>query len=186
MCVKLPSDWLLQSLRCAMATWYKLSSSKNILQISLLRWYIIVQWKNSLTTSFSAITKHTSSHPAKTPAVAQFCCQCYKCCWHGMKIWQFYVLFYLFGLCVAYGIFLGYWCQYEWCGIPFFGRPFVKWFALCYQTVVSVPSVCLSCPVCDVAILWPNGWMDQDETWHADRPWPLAHCVRWGPSTPSP
>ena len=30
---------------------------------------------------------------------------------------------------------------------------------------------CLSCPVlsvCDVGLglLWPNGWMDQDETWH--------------------
>jgi len=36
-----------------------------------------------------------------------------------------------------------------------FGRLFVKQFALCYQTVV-----CLSvCPVCDVDVLWPNGWM---------------------------
>jgi len=26
---------------------------------------------------------------------------------------------------------------------------------------------CLSCPVCDVRALWPNGWTDQDETWHA-------------------
>ena len=30
---------------------------------------------------------------------------------------------------------------------------------------------CLSCPVylsvCDVHALWPNGWTDQDETWHA-------------------
>ena len=26
---------------------------------------------------------------------------------------------------------------------------------------------CLSvCPVCDVRALWPNGWTDQDETWH--------------------
>ena len=49
-----------------------------------------------------------------------------------------------------------------------FGRPFVKRFALCYQTVV-----CLSClPVCNVGVLWPNGWMDQDETWHAGRPLP--------------
>ena len=22
---------------------------------------------------------------------------------------------------------------------------------------------CPVCPVCDVGILWPNGWMDQDE-----------------------
>jgi len=46
--------------------------------------------------------------------------------------------------------------------IIIFGRPFVKWFTLCYQILV-----CLSCPVCDVDVLWPNGWMDQGETWHA-------------------
>jgi len=26
--------------------------------------------------------------------------------------------------------------------------------------------------------------MDEDETWHAGRPRPLTHCVRWGPSSP--
>jgi len=47
-------------------------------------------------------------------------------------------------------------------------------------------SSCLSClsnpvlSVCDVGVLWPNGWTDQDETWQADRP----HCVRWEPSSP--
>jgi len=60
-----------------------------------------------------------------------------------------------------------------------FGRPFVKRFALCYRTVV-----CLS--VRNVGVLWPNGWTDQDETWHAGRPRPWPHCVRWGPSSPSP
>ena len=59
------------------------------------------------------------------------------------------------------------------------GRPFVKQFALCYQTVR-----CLS--VCDVGALSPNGWMDQDETWHVGRPRPWPHCVGWGPSTPPP
>ena len=59
-----------------------------------------------------------------------------------------------------------------------FGRPFVKRFALCYQTVV-----CPVCPVCDVSALWPNGWVDQDETWHACRPRPWPHCVRWGPNS---
>jgi len=39
--------------------------------------------------------------------------------------------------------------------------------------------------VCNVGVLWPNGWMDQDETWHAGRPRPRPHCVRWGPSSPS-
>jgi len=67
-----------------------------------------------------------------------------------------------------------------------------KRFALCYQTVV-----CLSCPVCpvlsvcmsvlsvcDVVVLCPNGWMDQDATWYGDRPRPGPHCVRWDPDTP--
>ena len=53
---------------------------------------------------------------------------------------------------------------------------FVKWFALCYQTIV--------CPVCDVDVLWPNGWMDQDDTWQGGRPLPWPHCVRWGASSP--
>ena len=50
-------------------------------------------------------------------------------------------------------------------------------------------SVCLSChmscPVCNVGVLWPNGWSDQDETWQAGRPRLWPHCVRWGPSSPS-
>jgi len=63
-----------------------------------------------------------------------------------------------------------------------FGQPFAKWFALCYRTVVLSVISCLS--VCNVGVLWPNGWADQDETWCAGslRPWP--HCVRWGPSSP--
>jgi len=48
-------------------------------------------------------------------------------------------------------------------------------------------SCCLSvCPVCDVRALWPNGWTDQDGSWHAGRPRPWPLCVRWGPSSPSP
>jgi len=62
------------------------------------------------------------------------------------------------------------------------------WVTVCnglpYATRSS--SVCLSCPVCDVGVLWPNGSMDQDETWHARRPRPWPHCVRWGPSSPPP
>jgi len=44
--------------------------------------------------------------------------------------------------------------------------------------------VCLSYPVCDVGVLWPNGWTDQNETWHAGRPRPRPHCVGWGPTSP--
>ena len=52
------------------------------------------------------------------------------------------------------------------------GRPFVKRFTLCYWSVV-----CLSClSLCNVGVLWPNGWMDRDETWHVGRPRP-GHIV---------
>jgi len=51
-------------------------------------------------------------------------------------------------------------------------------------------SVCLSvlsvCPICNVCVLWPNGWMDQDDTWHGRRPRPWPYCVRWRPIYPSP
>ena len=48
-------------------------------------------------------------------------------------------------------------------------------------------SVCLSdLSVCNVRALWPNGWTDQHETWHAGRPRPWPHCVRWAPISPSP
>jgi len=59
-----------------------------------------------------------------------------------------------------------------------FGQPFVKRFALCYWSVVL--------SVSNVHALWPNGWMDHDETWRAGRPWPWPHCVRWGPSSSFP
>jgi len=48
---------------------------------------------------------------------------------------------------------------------------------------LSVLSVLTVLSVCNVGILWPNGWMDQDETWHAGRPRPWQQCVRWGPSS---
>ena len=40
--------------------------------------------------------------------------------------------------------------------------------------------------VSNVRALWPNGRTDQDVTWRAGRPRPWPHCVRWGPSSPSP
>ena len=46
---------------------------------------------------------------------------------------------------------------------------------------------CLSVlSVCNVGVLWPNGWMDRDETWRVGRPRPWPHWVRWGPTSPSP
>jgi len=38
----------------------------------------------------------------------------------------------------------------------------------------------MSCPVCNVGVLWPNGWMDQDATWYGSRPRPRSHCITYG------
>jgi len=77
-------------------------------------------------------------------------------------------------------------CVLAVCLVSLFGRPFVKQFALCYQTVARFClSVCLSVclSACDVGVLWTNGWMDQDATRWGGRPWPRPHCLRWGPSS---
>ena len=60
-----------------------------------------------------------------------------------------------------------------------FWETLVKRFALCYRTVV--------CPVLSVGpyLLWPNGWIHQDTTWHGGRPQPRRQCILWGPSSPS-
>ena len=59
------------------------------------------------------------------------------------------------------------------------GQPFVKRFTLCYQSVVCL----FVSPVCNVGVLWPNGWKDQGATWHGGRPGRRPHCVRWRPSS---
>ena len=41
-------------------------------------------------------------------------------------------------------------------------------------------------PTFGPSVLGPNGSMDQDGTWHGGGPWSRPHCVRWGPSSPSP
>jgi len=38
--------------------------------------------------------------------------------------------------------------------------------------------------VCNIGVLWPNSWIDQDATWCGGRPRPRPHCVRWGASSP--
>jgi len=47
----------------------------------------------------------------------------------------------------------------------------------------SCLSICLS--VCNVGVLWSNGWMDQVSTWRRGRPRLRRHCVRCGPSSPT-
>jgi len=67
-----------------------------------------------------------------------------------------------------------------------------NWATVCKTVRAMISDRCLSVlsvlsvrPVCDVGVLWRNDCMDQDETWHAGRPRPWPHCVRWGPSSPS-
>jgi len=66
---------------------------------------------------------------------------------------------------------------------PKTARPGPHWATVC-KTVRPMLSdrclsVCLSVlSVCNVSVLWPIGWMDRDETWHAGRPRPWPHCVR--------
>ena len=43
---------------------------------------------------------------------------------------------------------------------------------------------CPVCPDCNVGVLWPNGWMDQDATWYRGQPWPRPHYARRGSSSP--
>ena len=64
-------------------------------------------------------------------------------------------------------------------------RSMPGWATVC-KTVRPMLSDLSVLSVCDVGVLWPNGWTNQDETWHAGRPRPWPHCVRWRPSSPSP
>ena len=99
----------------------------------------------------------------------------------------------------------------------FFWRPAIYVTSLCYCFMLLANKLMkINCPVCNVGVLWPNGWtdhdlgmqvglgpghivldgdpriswpngwMDQDATWYGDRPQPRPHCVRWGPSWPLP
>jgi len=67
-----------------------------------------------------------------------------------------------------------------------FGLPFVFNGSLYAIGPLFVLSCLSACPGCDVGLLKPNGLMDQDECWHTGRPRPWPHCVRLGPSSPSP
>ena len=40
-------------------------------------------------------------------------------------------------------------------------------------------------PIFGPCLLWPNGCMYQDTTWHAGKSQPRRYCVRWGRSSPS-
>jgi len=50
------------------------------------------------------------------------------------------------------------------------------WVAVCKTARSMLSDHCLS--VCNIGVLWPNGWMDQDETWHGGRSRHWPQCVR--------
>ena len=62
----------------------------------------------------------------------------------------------------------------------------VKMLVVCEAIVLLGDRFLSVLSFCNAGVLWPNGWMDPDETWHAGMPWPRPHCVRWGPSSSSP
>ena len=69
------------------------------------------------------------------------------------------------------------------------GLSYCFWATVCKTVCPVLRERCAipACPsVCNVGVLSPNGWMDQDATWYGGRPRPRRHCVRRGPSSPSP
>jgi len=54
-------------------------------------------------------------------------------------------------------------------------RYLISWWVLVLFGYAIGPFSVLS--VCDIGVLRPNGWMDEDETWHGGRPRPWPHCV---------
>ena len=62
---------------------------------------------------------------------------------------------------------------------------FSFWVTVCKMVCPILSEHCLAvCPVLsclsvsNVGVLRTNGWMDQDETWHAGRRQPWPHCCR--------
>jgi len=52
------------------------------------------------------------------------------------------------------------------------------WATVCKTVRPMLLDRCLSlCPVCDVGVLWPNGWMDQHATRYKGRPIRPGHIV---------
>jgi len=59
------------------------------------------------------------------------------------------------------------------------------WVTICNTVRRMLSDCCLSClSVCDVGVLRPNGWMDQDATWYGGKPRLRRRFVRCGLSSP--
>jgi len=54
----------------------------------------------------------------------------------------------------------------------------VYWATVCKTVRPMLLDRCLPVlSVCEVGVTWPNGWMDQDDSWHAGRPRPWPHLI---------
>jgi len=62
------------------------------------------------------------------------------------------------------------------------------WATVCKTVRPMLSDCCPDClsSVCNVGVLWPDGWIDQDETRHGGKPRSWPYCTRWGSSYPSP
>jgi len=54
---------------------------------------------------------------------------------------------------------------------------------VCKRVQPRLSDRCPVCPVCDLGVLWPDSWMDQDETWFQVSLGP-GHTVLDGDPTP--
>jgi len=64
-----------------------------------------------------------------------------------------------------------------------FGRP-LQWRLLQVTVRPMQRDRCPVLPFCNVGVLWPNDWMDQDATWYGGRPQPRRHFIRWDLAPP--
>ena len=56
---------------------------------------------------------------------------------------------------------------------------------ICETVCPMLSDHCPVLSVCNIGVMWPNGWMDKDETWHGGGPRP-GHIVLDGdPAPPS-
>ena len=58
------------------------------------------------------------------------------------------------------------------------------WATICKTVRPMLSDHCPVLSVCDIAVLGPNGWMDQNETWHAGRPRPGHIVLDCNPAPP--
>jgi len=159
--------WVVSNWFCS--KFHTLSSNAKILKIVKIR-YSYRQFKCGNFLETQCVLQFSM----KIVALLQmFAMHVFACCLHALKV-EFRVNF---STALASAL-----CRVtaQTYSMFFWGRAFVKWFALYYRTIVCPGWQYLS--VSGVGALWLNDWMDQDETGYESRHRLRPHCVRWGPS----